>query len=318
MTPQRLASFKTNSYQILEAKESLAGQQEMFDQDDDDDVEEEEEGSGSDAEMMDVDGEEDSDVEVVEAGDAGESDSDESEASSEDEEDAAEVADFEAKLAAALGTHRADQDLNANESDNDSDMNDDDMEQVDAQLANVFRARRQAVSQQKDKKDARSNMVNFKNRVLDLLEIFVKKSHSRLLALDLLLPLLRLTRRSTVKQIANKANTVLREYTKLCKGSAVPKIDDEEGIDAVWELLRSIHKEAGHSGPPTHATAVSQASLLVVKVLVGHDKGLVAGAVDVYGETRKEMLLSTKSHVQPSFFTDWNNWCVSASKQLKN
>lgn len=192
------------------------------------------------------------------------------------------------------------------------------MEQVDAQLANVFRARRQAVSQQKDKKDARSNMVNFKNRVLDLLEIFVKKSHSRLLALDLLLPLLRLTRRSTVKQIANKANTVLREYTKICKGSAVPKIEDEEGIEAVWELLRSIHKEAGHSGPPAHATAVSQASLLVVKVLVGHDKGLVAGAVDVYGETRKEMLLSTKSHVQPSFFTDWNNWCVSASKQLKN
>lgn len=291
----------------------------MFDQDDDDD--EEEEGSGSDAEMMDVDGEEDSDVEVVEAGDASDSDSDSdsSEVSGEDEEDAAEVADFEAKLAAALGSHRADEDLDAG-SDNGSDMNDDEMEQVDAQLANVFRARRQAVSQQKDKKDARSNMVNFKNRVLDLLEIFVKKSHSRLLALDLLLPLLRLTRRSTIKQIASKANTVLREYTKLCKGSAVPTINDEgeDGVEPIWELLRSIHKEAAHSGPPAHATAASQASLLVVKVLVAHDKSLVAGAVDVYGETRKEMLLSTKSHVQPSFFTDWNNWCVSASKQLKN
>jgi DNA polymerase phi len=296
----------------------------MFDQDDDDDVEEDEE-SGSDAEMMDVDGEEDSDVEVIEAGDAdSDSDSDdEEEEEEEEEEDAAEVAAFEAKLAAALGTHRADQDLNANDSEEDSDMDDDEMEQVDAQLANVFRARRDAVSQQKDKKDAKSNMVNFKNRVLDLLEIFVKKSHSRLLTLDLLLPLLRLTRRSTVKQIANKANSVLREYTKLCKGSAVPKIaaddeDAEEGVEAIWELLRSIHKEAGHSGPPAHATAVSQASLLVVKVLVAHDKGLVAGAVDVYGETRKDMLLSTKSHVQPSFFTDWNNWCVSASKQLKN
>ncbi|KAJ5102667.1 hypothetical protein N7532_003196 [Penicillium argentinense] len=309
---------------ILEAKESLAGQQEMFDQDDEDDVEEASGSDDDDVEMADIDGEEDSDVEVVEAGDTGDAgdasddeEDDDDEASGTDEEDAAEVADFEAKLAAALGTHRADKDLDAEESDSDADMNDDEMEQVDAQLANVFRARRKAVSAQKDKKDARSNMVNFKNRVLDLLEIFVKKSHSRLLALDLLLPLLRLTRRSTNKQIANKAAGVLREYTKLCKGSAVPSIDSEEGVEAVWELLRSIHKEAGHSGPPAHATAVSQASLLVVKVLVGHEKGLVAGVVDVYGETRKEMLLSAKSHVQPSFFTDWNNWCVSASKQLK-
>jgi DNA polymerase phi len=197
-------------------------------------------------------------------------------------------------------------------------MNDDDMEEVDEKLANVFRARHQAASQHKDKKDARENMVNFKNRVLDFLEIFVKKCPSRLLALDLLLPLLRLTRRSTVKQIANKANSVLREYTKLCKGNALPTIDSEDGPEAIWELLRAIHKEASHSGPPAHATACSQASLLVVKVLVAQDKAAIAEVVDVYAETRKAQLISTKCHIQPSFFTDWNNWCVSASKQLKN
>ncbi|KAJ5662708.1 hypothetical protein N7462_011634 [Penicillium macrosclerotiorum] len=307
---------------ILEAKESLAGQQEMFDQqDDDDDVEEEEgddEDDDDDVEMVDVD-EEDSDVEVVLGGGSDGSDSsDDNDDEEESEEDAAEIADFEAKLAAALGTHRADQDLNAEESDSDADMNDDEMEEIDDKLANVFRARRQATSKIKDKKDARENMVNFKNRVLDLLEIFVKKCHSRLLTMDLILPLLRLARRSSVKQIANKANTVLREYTKLCKGNALPKIDSEEGAVAVQELLRAIHKEASHSGPSAHATACSQASLLVVKVIVGHDKAAIADVVDVYAETRKEQLSSTKCHVQPSFFTDWNNWCVSASKQLKN
>ncbi|KAJ5585498.1 uncharacterized protein N7459_005298 [Penicillium hispanicum] len=298
---------------ILEAKESLAGQQEMFDQDDDDDAEE---ISGDDSDED--EDEADSDVEVVEAEEGSEDSDSSNEDASENEEDAAEVADFEAKLAAALGTHRADQDLNAAESDSDADMNDDEMEEVDAQLAQVFRARRQVVSQHKDKKDARENMVNFKNRVLDLTEIFVKKCHSRVLALDLLLPLLRLTRRSTVKQIANKANSVLREYTKLCKGTAVAKIDESVEIEPVWELLRDIHKEASHSGPPAHATACSQASLLVVKVLVAHDKEAIADVVDVYAATRKEQLRSTKCHVQPSFFTDWNNWCVSASKQLKN
>jgi DNA polymerase phi len=269
----------------------------MFEEQDDDDDEEEDEEE-DDVEMIDVD-DEDSDVEVVLGGGASDSDSDDSD---EEEEENEEDAD----------------DGKDSDSDSDADMNDDEMEEVDEKLANVFRARNQAASQHKDKKDARENMVNFKNRVLDLLEIFVKKCHSRLLALDLLLPLLRLTRRSTVKQIANKANSVLREYTKLCKGNALPTIDSEDGPEAIWELLRAIHKEASHSGPPAHATACSQASLLVVKVLVGQDKAAIADVVDVYAETRKAQLISTKCHIQPSFFTDWNNWCVSASKQLKN
>ncbi|RAK82890.1 DNA polymerase V [Aspergillus costaricaensis CBS 115574] len=296
---------------ILEAKESLAGQQEMFDQQDDE----------GDEDMMDVDGEDDSDVEVID-GDAG-SDSDNDESDDEDDDDNEssgndlEEAIFEAKLAEALGTHRADKDLNEDDSEgSDADMNDDEMEEIDTQLVKVFKARRDALGQKKDKKDAKENMINFKNRVLDLLEIYVKKCSSKILALDLLLPLLRLTRRSTVKQISNKAANVLREYTKHCKGAALPKLDDE--IEPVWELLKSIHTEATHSGPPAHASACSQASLLVVKTLVAHDRETIAGVVDVYGETRKAQLISKKCHVQPSFFTDWNNWCVSSSKQMKN
>ncbi|PWY91877.1 hypothetical protein BO94DRAFT_488534 [Aspergillus sclerotioniger CBS 115572] len=290
---------------ILEAKESLAGQQEMFDQQDDE----------GDEDMMDVD-EEDSDVEVVEAAGSGdESDDDEAEEESDDDANDEEEALFEAKLAEALGTHRADKDLNEDSEGSDADMNDDEMEEIDTQLVKVFKARRDALGQKKDKKDAKENMVNFKNRVLDLLEIYVKKCHSKLLALDLLLPLLRLTRRSTVKQISNKASGVLREYTKHCKGTALPSL---ESTEPVWDLLKSIHTEATHSGPPAHASGCSQASLLVVKTLAAHDKQTIAGAVDVYAETRKAQLLSKKCHVQPSFFTDWNNWCVSSSKQMKN
>ncbi|KAL4985234.1 DNA polymerase phi-domain-containing protein [Aspergillus falconensis] len=306
---------------ILEAKESLAGQQEMFDQqEDEEDVEEEE-----DEDMMDVD-EMDSDVEIVEpkGNDDGDDDASspsdqETQEDEESDEDAAEIAAFEAKLASALGTHRADQDLNEEESESDADMNDDEMEEIDNQLVKVFKARRDALSKKADKKDAKETMVNFKNRVLDLLEIYVKnkKCHSSLLALDLILPLLRLTRRSSVKQISNKANSVLREYTKLCKGASLPSLRSDD-VEAVWELLRAIHAEAMHSGPPAHASACSQASLLVVKVLTAHDKEAVKGVVDTYGETRKAQLLSSKCHVQPAFFTDWNNWCVSAGRAMKN
>ncbi|KAL2810838.1 DNA polymerase phi-domain-containing protein [Aspergillus granulosus] len=309
---------------ILEAKESLAGQQEMFDQQDDEEGggEDDEDEEDEDEDMMDVD----SDVEIINADEETPSDDEEEEEASDDdddkdegtdEEDAAEIAAFEAKLASALGTHRADQDLNAEESESDADMNDDEMEEIDTALVKVFRARRDALSKKKDKKDAKETMVNFKNRVLDLLEIYVKKCHSSLLALDLLLPLLRLTRRSSVKQISNKANGVLREYTKLCKGNAVPSLEEED-LENVWALLKDIHAEAMHSGPPAHGSGCSQASLLVVKVLVAHDKEAIGGVVDVYGETRKAQLLSRKCHVQPGLFTDWNNWCASASKQMKN
>lgn len=291
---------------ILEASENLAGQQEMFDKEDDE----------GDEEMMDVDDddEEDSDVEVVDAegGDDDEDDEEEDEDESDEPDD--EEAEFQAKLAAALGPHAANKPDEG--SDDEADMNDDEMEAVDEQLVKVFKARRDALEQKKDKKDAKENMVNFKNRVLDLVEIYVKKCHSSILALDLLLPLLRLTRRTNVKQIANKATNVLREYSKLCKGSAVPSIT-EDSTESAWALLKDLHREAGHSGPQAHATACSQASLLVVKVLVAHDKKAIEGIVDVYAATRKEQMLSNKCHVQPSFFTDWNNWCVSARNQIK-
>jgi DNA polymerase phi len=293
---------------VLEAEENLTGQEEMFEKQEDE-------------EMLDVDMDEDEDVEVVSDDGSGESSSGES--SSDDDETSSsgdsqesmsddELAAFNAKLAEALGTHQGLDEVSGDSSD--PDLDDDEMEALDEQISKVFRDRGQALSKKKDRKAAKENMINFKNRVLDLLEIYVKKCYSDVLALDLLLPLLRLTRRSTSKQITQKANTVLREYTRLCKGSALPTLDTAK---PVWELLRAVHKEAATSGPAAHASSCSQASLLLVRLLVAHDKSAISGVVDLYAATRKEQLLSQKCHVQASFFTEWNNWCVSASKQLR-
>lgn len=269
----------------------------------------------SDVEMIDG-----TDVDIIDAASESESESDEDDdeddVEEENDENEANLAEFDAKLAAALGTHRADKDLEASDgSDDGSDMGDDDMEALDAQLVKVFQAREQASSKKKDKKDARETMINFKNRVLDLLDIYVKKCYSNPHALDIIIPLLQLLRRSGVQQLVQKTANVLREYTRLCKGSAVPAVESDE---AVWEMLRQVHSEAMRSASGPHAASCSQASLLLVKVLAAHDKESVSGIVDVYADTRKKQLLSNKCHVQASFFSDWNSWCVSASKQLKN
>lgn len=300
---------------VIEVKENLAGQQEMFDQQDDDEDEDED---MEDADSL------DSDVEVVDADEEGSDDDsdDEDDEEEEEEEDEEELAAFDAKLAEALGTHHP----NDDNSSSDADMNDDEMEAVDEMLVKVFKARQQATTKKKDKQDAKETMTNFKNRVLDFLEIYVKKCHTSVLALDLILPLLRLTRKSTVKQISQRANDVLREYTRLCKGNAIPSLstdtadDDEEEdtIEPVWDLLRAVHKEAMISGPAAHSSSASQASIFLVKVLVAQDKQNISQIVDIYAETRKAQMLSNKCHVQPGFFTDWNNWCVNAGKNMKN
>lgn len=303
---------------VVEVKENLAGQQEMFDQQDDDE--------DGDEEMEDADSL-DSDVEVIDVDDADEDDSDDDEDDDDeddDEEDEEELAAFDAKLAEALGTHHPGDD----DEDSDADMNDDEMEAVDEMLVKVFKARQQATTKKKDKQDAKETMTNFKNRVLDLLEIYVKKCHTSVLALDLILPLLRLTRKSTVKQISQRANEVLREYTRLCKGNAIPSLipngadsdaeEEEDTIESVWDLLRAVHKEAMISGPAAHSSSASQTSIFLVKVLVAQDKQNISQIVDIYAETRKAQMLSNKCHVQPGFFTDWNNWCVNAGKSMKN
>jgi DNA polymerase phi len=290
----------------------------MFDQQDEEDEEDDE-----DEDMMDVDevGEgdenEDEDEEEAESSSSSEEENDEDgeEGHGNDEE---ELAAFDAKLAEALGTHRADKDLEENsDTSSESDMDDDEMEAIDEVLAKVFKTRSQVISKKKDKKDAKENMVNFKNRVLDFLEIYVKKCHGSTLALDLILPLLRLARKSSTQQICQKANGVMREYGKLCKAPAVPSLTDTDA-EPVLELLQAIHKEATLSGPPAHASSCSLGSLLVVKVLVAHDKQHILRVVDVYGETRKQQLLNKKCHVKPAFFTEWSNWCQTASAQLRN
>ncbi|KAI5283976.1 DNA-directed DNA polymerase, partial [Ascosphaera aggregata] len=231
---------------ILEAKDNLAGQREMFEN-----QEEVEEGKNGNVDMMDIDMDsEDDDVEEVSANE-GLSD-DVSGGDSDDDDDAEELEAFDAKLAEALGINRADGD--DGDDDDDADMNDDEMEALDEQIAKVFRARKSTTSKKKDKKQARDTMLNFKNRVLDLLSIYIKKCYLNPIALDLIIPLLQLSRRSTVSQIATKAGTVLREFAKNCKGSSVPALDASSKGDAL-NLLRNAHQEATYSGPSSHSAA---------------------------------------------------------------
>jgi DNA polymerase phi len=297
----------------LEAKESLSGQAAMFDHNDDEDDngDDEDDPDGAsdveDVEMADIDSAESGSENAV---NGGTDDTSDSKYASESPDD--ELAAFNAKLKRAVrarpGTHSSDAEESSS---SDEDMNDEQMEAVDHHLEKVFRERQKLSGKKNEKKDAKENIINFKCRVLELLEIYVKQQHAKILALSLLLPILAVIRTTTSPLVSSKACNLVREYTRLCKGNGLPDVTHH---DSVFEKLEKIHDEAGKEASNAHGNACSQASLLLVRVLVAQDRELLRRVVKVYARTQENTLFDSSCKVKTKFFTDWLNWCTSAQK----
>jgi DNA polymerase phi len=307
---------------ILTQKESLSGQQELFAQGEDGEATGEDgsdDGSAIDVEDM-------SDVEMVDGEAVGvdgsdengsdEEDEDSDDESSDDDDDAdegddEELAAFDKKLAEALGT--AGFDMDADEDDQDSDMDDEQMLAVEPALEKVFKEIKKRSGKKQDNKDAKDNIINFKNRVLDLLTIYVKAQHGNILALDILMPLTTLIRTTSSKPTAEKAFAVLKNYFDACsKHKSTPAVSDSEPVLA---LLASVHEEMAKDGSKLHANACSRSSLFLAKVLVAMDPKHYTAIATMYAELQEKWWLDPKSKVHGSVFTEWTSWSIATRKQ---
>ena len=204
-------------------------------------------------------------------------------------------------------------DLAANDNDgsSDDDMNDEQMEALDKHLETIFRERKNDKTKKTQNKDAKEAIVNFKCRVLELLEIYVKQEHKNPRAMQLLVPILNVIRTTKTTLVSGKACDLIGTYFKLCKANSVPESPDAETITG---LLRTVHQQAGMDGSNAYSSACSRASLLLVKILMAQDRENLRRVESVYGETHERFMLDAKSKVKPSFFSDWLNWSVSARK----
>lgn len=225
-----------------------------------------------------------------------------------------EITKFNAALADIVGTRQFDQNMTNGDDSSDDDeeeMDDEQMFALDDQMAMIFKERKKITSKKQENKGAKSNMINFKNKVLDLLETYIKQEHSNPLSLTLVLPLLSLIRTTTSKQIANRACKLIRDLTQKCKGKEIPFLQD---IGVAWDILQAVHGEIMKDASRAHATACSQSSLMIVKVLVNSDRGNIKNVVSIYSETQTKWLLG-KCRVQPLLFSDFINWSTSFSRQ---
>lgn len=282
-------------------KENIAGQEEMFDGNDDDDLDDE----ISDVEEVDM-----KDTEAAKDESSQVRDSD-GETSSSGESFDKELAEFDAKLAQALGVRTMEASHDSGRS-SDEDMNDEEMEALDSHLETVFRERKKVVSEKTQKKEAKETIVNFKRRVLELLDIFVKHCHTSYLALTLLSSLLTTIRTTKSPLVSSKALDLIRKYSQLCKKEKFPPSTVEAHKEAILSLLKGIHEQATKEGSNTYASACSQASLLIVKVLASQNRESLKVVLRIYTRTQEQALFDPNCSVRTSFFSDWLNYCSSA------
>lgn len=168
------------------------------------------------------------------------------------EDDQAELDAFDAKLAAALGTRKGQDDLEADDTEgSDEDMYEEDMDQqemeaLDEKLAEVFRARKSTTDKKQERKDTKEAIINFKRRVLDLMDLYLKQEHLNPFALDLILPMITAARTSSAKQISERAHDLLQGFCTRCRGGAYPLLTvvTRRSI-GLWNISKQFIKKLG-------------------------------------------------------------------------
>lgn len=311
---------------VLAADENAKGQQSLFDINDDDDVEEMDEDDGDEDDEDDEnefgsDFEVDSDVEFVtlNAGDGEGEDAEEAvdeeeedgsgsdnEEEGADEEEAKNLEALDDALGKILNSHRLDKDNEAEESDDDADMSDSDMLELDNKLAEVFKQRAKAApSKKKERKAAKESVVNFKRRVLDLLEIFVRNEAGNPTALAILRPLLELVRTTTIKTLADRSFELIKDYQKRLRkarsGAAKnAKTDKKQAL----QVLEDVYEELRAGETKAHAKAAVPACLAAASS-VFHAHGGDRTVVDaIVGDVKKGA-----SAAQVDVKKAWDEWC---------
>ncbi|KAH7170991.1 DNA polymerase phi-domain-containing protein [Dactylonectria macrodidyma] len=314
----------------LGSDENTKGQKELFNTEEDMEIDEGESDDDSNN-VEDVedasDVEIDSDVEFVDLNEKNgeEPDDDEDEDGEEDgngndnedkddeDEGPQDLEDFMSKI---LKSHRLDKDAEAESSDSDADMSDSEMFAIDDKLSAFMRNRAQAKpDSKKQKKDAKQSVVNFKNRILDLLDIYVRNEALKPLAFSLLLPILNLMRTTTTKPLASRACEIILNYQKALKKARNARQDAEAPpADDLLGLLLKIHAEAAKDNAHAYARAASAASLVVASALYAEDTSKIKDVAAVYANSQSDWVLG-EAKLQSSFFADWNNWCQNLASQ---
>ena len=213
-------------------------------------------------------------------------DEEESDSESDDSDDD-EGSDFEidenfkAELKAALGDAAVGEDEEDDEEEKDGEDEDDEdvdmdtckpeqLKAMDQALAAVFKARNQKQNEKKKKKDVKLSLMHFKLRVLDLIEIFIKKQPKDSKILLFLEPLYDVINASNLQSNDQPLfeRTLGIVKNKLCTLHEYPSGKDLD-IEAVHAQIERLIEMARTSSTALLVEYISQGIVYLIRVLRG-------------------------------------------------
>lgn len=293
------------------------------------DDESEEEDEGGDQNMEDAEG--------APAADASEESSDsDDEEDQEDSDDGGDVdPEIRERVAEALqASGMIDDDAESVDSDDSEDtvvLDDDQMMQLDEQLAAIFKTSQTGIK--KDRKGAFCSLTllkcklptasfsvlgaqreatYFKIRVLDFLEIFVKKQPASELIAHIVFPLIEIIRGAGQddEQLSTKAIGLLN--SKITKLKEMPSSVD---VEYVKEVLGHLHNLARKAPTTPFLSTLSQCTLYLSRIFLHLDQE--AFVLEQYRASLDDYITRKSSRLNTKFFQDFISRTPSAAWALR-
>lgn len=159
--------------------------------------------------------------------------------------------------------------------------------------------------------DAQREATHFKNRVLDLVDTFVKKQPSSPLIVRLISPLVDLIAgaSSDEKQLSDKAKGILR--SRIGKSKEIPSGVEEERVLAV---LNDLHIKARKVHSSELLATLSHSGIYLSKIMLhlGAEKSLM----QVYRQSLADFITRKNSALNANFFQDYIRRCPASAWSL--
>ena len=142
--------------------------------------------------------------------------------------------------------------------------------------------------------------MHFKQRVLDLVEIYLRKQPSNPLVFSFIPILLTLSQSSAPaeKSLAEKAKAIL--LRRFDKSAEVPVIED---VESAKKTLETIHNTARRTSSKEVGKACSNVSIFMAKAFnQSQSEGAAAAVIETYRASLKDFLSRKTSKLSPTFF----------------
>ena len=259
-----------------------------------------------------------------------ESDDDEEDGDESGEDSNEEDADLELrnKIEEALRVNGIEPATGETDSEEEELMDDDQMMAIDEQLAQVFRSR---VNERKPGKgewrtshpvailshplsdvDAQREATHFKNRVLDLVDIYLKKQPTNPLVLRLITPLLDIVIGSSQdeRQLSDKARGIFRS-----RFAKVKEIPTDVDVEELSSLATTIHTQARKAHSSDILSILSLCSLYLAKIFVHLQEE--ATILKLYSESLSDFTTRKNSSLNSQFFQDFIRRFPALAWQLR-